>query len=99
MTFSWDKIPKLGLLLSENFGHAYFPQNQICLEHAKGISYSPQKYFSKGVLHALIKNDLTLVVRGFVVRSQIPNLTLGPSLDHNSFISCINEQCEGILSI
>jgi hypothetical protein len=35
----------------------------------------------------------------FVVRSQILNLTLTPSFDHNSWKLGLNEQCERTLSI
>jgi hypothetical protein len=39
------------------------------------ISYSPQKDLSNNVLHAPIGDHLTPALRGFVVKSQIPNLT------------------------
>ncbi len=77
----------------------HISSNQICLEHAKGISYNLQKYFSKGVLHAPIRDNLISVLKGFVVKSQILNLTLGLFFNHNSFISSLNEQCQGILCI
>jgi hypothetical protein len=44
-----------------------------------------------GVLHVLIKNDLTSILRGFMFRSQILNLTLNFSFDHNSCILGLNE--------
>jgi hypothetical protein len=43
------------------------------LEHVKALSYSLQKYISNGVLHALIKDHLTFALKGFVIKSQIPN--------------------------
>jgi hypothetical protein len=73
--------------------------NQTCLEHKRAIAYSPQKDFSNGVLHAPIKDHLTFALRGFVVKSQIPNLTSGPSFDHTSCISSLNDQGEGISNI
>jgi hypothetical protein len=57
------------------------------------------KDISNDVLHAQIRDDLTLALRGFVVKSQIPNLTLDHSFDHNSCILGLNEQCEGTLGI
>jgi hypothetical protein len=33
-----------------------------------------------------------LLLRGFMVKSQIPNLTRNPSLDHNSCILGLNKQ-------
>ncbi len=42
---------------------------------------------------APIRDNLTPVLRGFVVGSQIFNLTFALSFDHNSCISCLNEQC------
>ncbi len=50
------------------------------------ISYNPQKDLSSGVLHAPIRGHLTPALKRFVVRNQIPNLTLSPSFDHNSCI-------------
>jgi hypothetical protein len=50
------------------------------LEYAREIFYSPQKILSNGLLHISIENDLTPILKAFVVGSQIPNLTLGPSL-------------------
>jgi hypothetical protein len=41
--------------------------NQTCLEHAKVISYNPQKDLYNGVLHTLISDHLTLFARGFVI--------------------------------
>jgi hypothetical protein len=73
---------------------------QACLEHARAISYSSQKDICiKGVLHAPIINHLALALRGFMVGSQILNLTLNPSFDHNSCIIDINEQCNNTLRI
>ncbi len=40
------------------------------------ISYSPQKDLSNNVLYTPIGDHLTPALRGFVVKSQIPNLTL-----------------------
>jgi hypothetical protein len=47
------------------------------------ISYNSQKDLSNGVLHAPIGDDLTFFLKGFVVKSQVPNLTPNPSFDHN----------------
>jgi hypothetical protein len=69
--------------------HIFFKSS--VLEHAKAISYSFQKKKFNGVLHTQIEDHLTLVLKGFVVGSQIPNLTLGPSFDYNSCILSLNK--------
>ncbi len=84
-------IPKLWMLI-------YF-SNQICFENVKEISYSLQKNHSNDLQHAPIGAHLTTTFKGFVVGSQIPNLTPAPSFDHNSCKPSINEQCEITLSI
>jgi hypothetical protein len=76
-----------------------FFSNQTCLEHKREITYSPQKDISNGVFSTPIGDHLTFILRGFVVASQIPNLTLDLSFDHNSCISSLNDQGEGILDI
>jgi hypothetical protein len=92
-TFSRDTcvgVPKFWTFTSSS--------NQTCFEHAREIFYSPWKDLSNNVLHNLIENHLTLILRGFVIGSQISNLTLNPSFDHNSCISSLNGQCEGTLT-
>ncbi len=76
-----------------------FSSNQACLDNATIIYYSLQKDLFNNVLHAPIDNLLTPALRGFVVENQIYNLTLGPSFDHNSCISYLNEQREETLGI
>jgi hypothetical protein len=71
---------------------------KFVLEHASKISYNFQKDLSNSALHAPIENDLTLVLRGFVVRSQVPNFTPDPSFDHNLCISGLNGHCKGTLA-
>jgi hypothetical protein len=73
--------------------------NQVYYEHIGVVTYSPQNDLSNGVLHVPIGDDLTPTLRGFVVESQIPNLTLDFSFDCNSCISGVIEQCKGILGI
>jgi len=73
--------------------------NQVHYEHIKVVTFSPQKDIFNGVLHIPIGDDLTPTLKGFVVRSQIPNLTLDFSFDCNSYISGVIAQCKGILSI
>jgi hypothetical protein len=68
-----------------------YPSKQVCLEHTRTIFYIPKKDLSNGVLHAPIKYHFTLILRGFVVRSQIGNLTPNLSFDHNSCILGLNE--------
>jgi len=76
-------IPKILLLI-------YF-SNQACLEHAKEISYNSQRDISNGVWHAPIKAYLTPFLKGFVVGSEIFNLTIDLSFDYNSCISSLND--------
>ncbi len=71
----------------------------IFLDHTKVIFYSPKKNLSNGVWHIPIGDHLTPAFRKFVVMSQIPNLIIDISFDHNSCISYLNEQCEGTLDI
>ncbi len=54
------------------------------MEHLKKTCHSLQKDLFNSVLHAPIIDHLTLILRGFVVGSQILNLTANPSFDHNS---------------
>jgi len=76
-------VSKLWTLISSS--------NQVFLEHARAIIYSLQKDLFNDASHALIGNHLTLILKGYVARNQIPYLTFGPSFDHNSCISCLNE--------
>ncbi len=102
VTFPWDSqvgVPKLRLLLSQNFGHSYIFEIKFVLRMRNKYFIAFKKDLSKGVQHALIGPHLTLAFKGFVVGSQIPNLTLAFSFDHNSCKSGLNEQCEGTLSI
>jgi len=65
------------------------------LEHAREIFYSSQKDISNGVL---AHPNQALALKGFVVGSEIFNLSFNLSFDYNSCISGVNEQCKGILS-
>jgi hypothetical protein len=82
----------LGTLVVLKLWTIIFSSNQTCLDHARVISYSPQKEFSNDVLHFPISNLFTFVLRGFVVGSQIPNLIPNLSFDHNSCFSYLDEQ-------
>jgi hypothetical protein len=68
--------------------------NQVYFKISRKISYSPWKYLSNGVWHSPIGVHLTPTFKRFVVESQIPNLILAPSFDHNSCKSALNEQCK-----
>ncbi len=91
--------PKIGTFVVSKFWTLISFSNQFLLEHMKVIFYSFQKNLSKGVLHAPIEDHLTPALRGFAIRSQIPNLTPNPYFDHNSCISNLNEQYKGTLGI
>jgi hypothetical protein len=68
------------------------------LEHARAISYRIQQDLFNNVWLAPIGAHLTPFLKGFMVGSQIPNLTFGLSFDHKLCISSLNEQCEDTLS-
>jgi hypothetical protein len=76
-----------------------YSSKQAYLEHVNAISHSLQKYIFNDVLQVLIKDHLTLTIRGFVIISQISNLALDLSFYHNSWILGLNEQCKGALGI
>jgi hypothetical protein len=65
--------------------------NQAFFEHVMAIIYSPQKDLSIIIMQDPIKDHLTFVLRGFVIKRQIPNLTIDLSFDHNSCILSLNE--------
>jgi hypothetical protein len=105
-TFKWHFIPgfpsgnpKIGTLVVLKFWTLISSSNQTFLDHARAISYSFQKNLSNSVLYTPIEDHLTVALRGFVVKSQVPNLIPNPSFDHNSCISGLNKQCKGTLSI
>jgi hypothetical protein len=83
--------PKTGTFVILKLWTFISSSNQIFFEHEKVISYIPQKDLFNGVLDALIRDNLIVALRGFVVGSQISNLTPNPSFDHNSCILSLNE--------
>jgi hypothetical protein len=96
-TPKWEsKIKTLTILKLWIF--IYFSK-QAYLEYVKAISYRFQKDLANNVLHCPIEDHLTIVLMQFVIKSQIPNLTLNLSFEHNSCISNLNEQCKGTLGI
>ncbi len=93
------KTPKIGTIVISKLWTFISYSKQTSLEHARGIFYNPQKFPSNGVLHASIGDHLILSLKGFLVGSQIFNLIINFSFDHNSCILHLNEQCEGTLGI
>jgi hypothetical protein len=87
---SQKEIPKLGPLLSWNFGRSYLPQFKPFWS-IWGNYFIALKWYFQHYITCPNQNYLTLILRGFVVGSQIPNLTPNPSFDHNSCILCLNE--------
>jgi hypothetical protein len=63
-----------------------FPKSSL-FGTCKEISYSLQNHLSNGVLHAPIGDDLTLVLKGLMIESQIG---IDLSFDHNSCILGLN---------
>jgi hypothetical protein len=95
-----NESPKTKTLIILKFWNTFISSsNQTFSEHVRAISYNFLKYIFNGLLHIPIRNHLTPALWGFMVRSQIPNLIFGHSLDHNSCILGLNEQCKGILGI
>ncbi len=84
-------VPKLWMLISFS--------NQVYFEKTRKISYSPKKYLSNGVQHTPIRPHLAPAFKGFMVGSQISNLTPTPSFDHNLCKSSLNEQYQSTLNI
>jgi hypothetical protein len=94
-----SQSPKIGTLVVPKLWMLISSSNQVYFEHVKVITYSLQNDIFNEVFHYPIGDDLTPTPRGFVVGSQIGNLTLDPSFDHNSCISGVNGQCKGTLGI
>ncbi len=62
------------LLLFQSFGHSYLFQMEP-IWNMQGKYFIALKKIFQGCLHAPIEDHLTPILRGFVVRSQIVNLT------------------------
>jgi hypothetical protein len=62
-------------------------------------SCSSRRELSNGMLHVVYTQVNRVDSQLFLVRSQIGNLTHGPSFGHNLCFRCPNEQCEPILDI
>jgi hypothetical protein len=88
--------PKTRTFIVPKFWTFIYFLNQVCFENARAISYSFWKYLSNDIHHASIELHLIPAFKGFVVESQIRNLTLAHSFDHNSCKLGLNEQCKGI---
>jgi len=93
-----NESPKIGIRVVPKLQTFISFSNQVYFENMKAISYSPQKDFSTCIT-CTDDNSLDPYFQGFVVESQIPNLTIALFKNHNSCKSCLNEQCEGTLSI
>jgi hypothetical protein len=83
--------PKIGILVVLKLWTLISLSKQACLDCTRKISYNVQKDLFNGVLHAPIKYHLIPSLRGFVVGSQIFNLILDLSFDHNLCILGLNE--------
>ncbi len=92
-------VPKLRPFVVLKFWMFIFSSNQTCLKNEKIRFFCFQKNLSNRVLHAPIKDHLTIFLKRFVVGNQIKNLILAFSFNYNSCISSLNNQCEGILCI
>jgi hypothetical protein len=70
MTF-FSRLPsgslKIGTVVALRFWTFISSSNQACLEHEKALFYSLQTDISNDVLHAPIRNHLTLALKRFVV--------------------------------
>ncbi len=84
------RTPKWTFIVPNFLLFIYF-SNQVCLEHAREISYSCQRDISNGVWHTPIKVYLAFVLKGFVVGSENFNLTFDPSFEYNSCILGLNK--------
>jgi hypothetical protein len=62
-------------------------------------SCSSRRELSNGMWQVVYSQVNRVDSQLFLVRSQIGNLTSGPSFGHNLCFKCLNEQCEPILNI
>ncbi len=94
-------VPKLGLLLSQNFGHSYLSQIKSFFSVRGQYFIALENIFP--TMYNTFQLDLIwfLLSRGLLskVKLSIWNFTPGPSFDHNSWKSGLNEQCKGTLII
>jgi hypothetical protein len=94
VTFPQDSqvgVLKLRLLLSQNFGRSCLFQIKSILR-LQGQYLIEIKNICPTMYNMFHKPHLTPAFKGFVVGSQILNLTLTPSFDHNSCKSGLNDQ-------
>ncbi len=91
--------PKIKIFIISKLWTFIFFSNQIYFENARGIFHSLQKGLFNNVQNTLIGIHLTPIFKGFFIKSQILNLTLAPSFDHNSCKSRLNEQCVDTLNM
>jgi len=92
-------VPKLGFLLSQNFGCSYFFQIKYILRMRGQYLIALKNIFSMMYNTTQLDFVWPLISRGLWLGVQIPNLIPTPSFDHNSCKSCLNEQYNGTLSI
>jgi hypothetical protein len=90
------KLSRFGLL-----GFWAFIISRPKLGSGRGLnqSYSSPRELVNDVSHFTYTHRNQVDSRLLVVESQIANLTLGPSLDHNLWFRCPNGSCEAILDI
>jgi hypothetical protein len=62
-----NESPKIKTFVVSKFWTLIFSSNQAFLEHARAIIYSPQKDLFNNASHALTRDHLTPVLKGFVV--------------------------------
>jgi hypothetical protein len=91
-------VPKLGLLLSQNFKHSYLFQIKFILKMWGQYLVALKKIFD---MHSMPQSKLIwpLFSRGLWSGVKFPIWFPPFFFYHNSCKSCLNEQCEGILSI
>jgi hypothetical protein len=99
-SFSWDSqvgVPKLSRVRVPELRELISPDCQVWSRRGLNQSCSSLQELSNAMSHSRFGCREEVDSWLLVVRSQIANLTPGPSFAHNLGCRCPNDQCEAIL--
>jgi hypothetical protein len=99
--FPWDsqvKVPKLGLLLSQDFGHSYLSQINFFLDCKDDILW-PLKISFQWCIARSNWTSFDPCFQGICGRESNSQFDSRLFFFHNSCKSSLNEQCESTLNI